>query len=141
MLMKKGFLLLSLLFLVIGLAACSSNDPNTFNGKNWEKALKKTEKINVLLPVSGKLPTEITDQEQIEAFIKGLQIQTWEENEIPKGVIIEKICIFYKTENSEKKEVGRMITYKDIPYVDFMMNDIPFSFKVSDETLETLKSV
>jgi len=148
--MKK--LLVSVLFIfsiTILFTACNSNDNDSFDGSEWAKDLRESQKIEVINAENKDTISEITDTTGIETFTNSLDIDSWEIATLPENAKKQMTFILYNTETVKLGqdendvsliEVGRIITYNNYAYITFKTDLISFDFKISDNTAEYLNS-
>lgn len=141
--MKKICMLFMLLitasFLVIG---CSAKKEKA--NMNLEKAQKV--EIESLTDSSDK--KVITDKKEIEKLFEAMQMDKWEMQSAPLDTPQGKALKMYQedtpklSESSKGKkeldEIGTMIVYKDVPYVEVEMKNKKMSFKVPEDVAKEL---
>ncbi len=84
-------------------------------------------------------------------FIKKITADKWELKELPEEAELAREYIFYQSDTvklmdrtnnkDEVKEAAKIITYKDLPYIKFTMNELEFSFLISEETAQYLNTL
>jgi len=129
------------------LTGCKSKDNEN---NEYATSLSKSQKIEIRVADSSDVYL-IDETKGIEAFIKKIAANKWELKELPKEAEVAREYIFYhsdteklmdRTNNkNEVKEAARIITYKNLPYIKFTMNELEFSFLISEDTAQYLNTL
>ncbi|WP_042141879.1 hypothetical protein [Paucisalibacillus sp. EB02] len=136
--MRKVYKFVVLFSIPILLIACSVD-----KDADLDSAFKGTQKIDIFLSHNKEVLTTISDERDIADFVKELRLDDWKIEKASADATVEKQFKLYQTETvkigksssdkKELKEVGKFITYQDIPYVDLHIKNIKLSFKVPEE--------
>jgi hypothetical protein len=129
------------------LTGCKSKDNEN---NEYATSLSKSQKIEISVADSPDVYL-IDEKKDIEAFIKKITADKWELKELPEEAELAREYIFYQSDTvklmdrtnnkDEVKEAAKIITYKDLPYIKFTMNELEFSFLISEETAQYLNTL
>lgn len=147
--MKKYIIVYAILIISL-LTGCKSKS-NESNEKNeYANSLSKSQKIEIRIAENEEIYL-IDEKKDIEGFIKKIKVDRWELKELPEDAEVAREYIFYQSEtvkpsdetnnNDNIYEAARLITYKDIPYINFTMDDLEFSFLIAEETAQYLNTL
>lgn len=147
--MKKYILLLAIVMISLLSGCKSKNNENNANNE-YANSLSKSEKIEIRIADNSDIFL-IDDKKDIEEFIKKIKVEKWELKELPEDAVVAREYIFYQNETEKPTdgtknsqgiyEAARLITYKDLPYINFTMDDFEFDFLLAEETAQYLNTL
>jgi len=130
------------------LTGCENNGEDEAEEKDWTDGLVKAQKVEVSLAKEKKLITVIEEPPSVDKFVSALQPDRWKLADIPDNAIPEKDFTMYQERTTKLgessdgpttvKEVAKITTYKDIPYIDFTIHNNIFGFEVTEDIAEYL---
>lgn len=144
--LKKYIILIAILMISL-LTGCKAKDNEN---NEYATSLSKSQKIEIRVTDSSDVYL-IDETKGIEEFTKKITARNWELKELPEEGKMAREYIFYQSDTvklmdrtknkDELKEVARIITYKDLPYITLTMNELEFSFLISEETAQYLNTL
>ena len=144
--MKKYIILLSVVIVSL-LTGCKSKESNE---NSYAESLSKSQKIEIKMIDSSEIYL-IDEKEDIETFIKNIKVDSWELDESPEEMETEREFIFYQkptkelSDGSKSKnkliEAAKLITYKDVPYVNFTIENFSLTFQIPEEIGQYLNTL
>ncbi len=106
--------------------------------------LEATERIDITLADNLDEVWEVVDSsEDINRFVEALQVDQWKLTELPNEAVVEHMYEMVQADtikfgesqqdNENVREVGTIITYEDIPYLELQMQNLTLHFKIPKE--------
>ncbi|MCU4765502.1 hypothetical protein OCF08_26290 [Bacillus cereus] len=110
--------------------------------------LEKAQKVEIESLTDSSEKKVITDKKEIEKLFEVMKMDKWEMQSAPLDTPQGKTFKMYQedttklSESSKDKkelhEIGTMIVYKDVPYVEVEMKNKKMSFKVPEDAVKEL---
>jgi len=138
--MKKIRTLLIVLSVVVLFIGCSKEA----EGMEEDIQLEATERIDITLADNLDEVSEVVDSsEDINRFVDALQVDQWKLTELPNEAVVEHMYEMFQSDtiklgesqqdNEAVSEVGTIISYEDIPYLELQMKNMKLHFKIPKE--------
>jgi|SRR5690625_799887 len=138
--MKKIRTLLIVLSVVTLCIGCSKKA----EGMEEDIQLEATERIDITLADNLDEVWKVVDSsEEINRFVDALQVDQWELTELPNEAVVEHMYEMFQADtiklgesqqdNEDVTEVGTIISYEDIPYLELQMKNLTLHFKIPKE--------
>ncbi|MCR2031995.1 hypothetical protein [Anaerofustis stercorihominis] len=145
--MKKIFVILLSVLLLIGFTGCGFSVNNDFNIEDYDDTINNSDRIDVI--VDNKRVDMISGHNNMEDFINAIKLDEWKIKELPDDAKKNAEFVMYKNktkkagskDNSTKFiQVAKIITYKDINYVTLSIAKMEFDFKIPDDVSDYLNT-